>query len=217
MNFVRIKVGSKVGALAGFVSKPDGSIVGLSAFHVLSGSNRQIDPFDDIVDIRDEEQQKWVEFGITKEGIYSRGNATDRDFGVLDFAFFQLNPSLLERVEKNLNEIPISHFLEMKILTEMENEMVFGYSVINESRIVGQISKVFYTGSHNLFDAEIEIIEGSTEDGDSGILWKDANGRALLMHIRGNSDNNTFKSYGTFINRIIANNKLFEWETKQLA
>ncbi len=50
MSFKRICVGSKVGALSGFVSADNGTYFGLSAFNVLSGSNREIDPFDDKVE-----------------------------------------------------------------------------------------------------------------------------------------------------------------------
>ncbi|MHB1277929.1 MAG: hypothetical protein ACYC1Q_05985 [Bacteroidia bacterium] len=212
MNFTRICVGSKIGALTGFVSDDTGSWLGLSAFHVLSGSNRIIDPFDDKVEVFNRETGKWLQLGTTVDGRYYQGDGTDANFGILDFAFFQIFNSFKDRIKFNLTAIALSQYLADSNKADLANKHVFGYSVIDQMEVVGRIRKIYYIGQNNRFDVEIDMTNGRTNEGDSGMLWRDEYGHPLFMHIRGNSTNDSTKSYGTFLDRIVRDRTFYGYD-----
>jgi len=214
MNFKRICVGAKAGALTGFVSSDNGSYFGLSAFHVLSGSNRVIDPFDDKVEVFNMETNRWLQFGTTIDGRYYKGDGTINNFGILDYAYFDMFSTFKDRIKNNLTLINVSQFLYNINKLTLKDRIVFGYSVIDEKEIVGKLSNIFYEGPNNRFDVEIEITSGHTNEGDSGMLWRDEYNQPFLMHIRGNTNNNSTKSYATFLDRIIGHRTFYNYEER---
>lgn len=214
MNYKRICVGSKVGALSGFVSNDNGMYLGLSAFHVLSGSNREIDPFDDKVEVFNVETRRWLQLGTTIDGRYYKGDGSFNNFGILDYAYFEMFNSFYDRIKNNLIEEVLSHHLSSPNKLSLRNLPVFGYSVIDEKEILGRIANVFYQGNNNRFDLEIDVLEGHTHEGDSGILWKDEYGKPLSMHIRGNLANYSTKSYCTFFDRIIKERTFYIYDER---
>jgi hypothetical protein len=218
VNFNRILVGSNVGALTGFVRFPDNTLCGLSAFHVLSGSDRKIDPYDDIVEIRNTSSNRWLKFGYTVEGTFYKGKGADDDFGLLDFAYFEIYNSFIIRVRENLREIKLSEYLNLKPCSEMTGLKVFGYSAVDDKVVNGTIENIHFSSQANRYDVVIELENSFTQEGDSGMLWKDESGDALFMHLRGNSSNSATKSYASFMSRILKTEQsLFEYiDEKQL-
>lgn len=214
MNFERICVGSKAGALSGFVSSDHGNYWGLSAFHVLSGSNREIDPFDDIVEVFDLATSSWLQFGTTIDGRYYKGDGTVDNFGILDYAYFEMFSSFYDRIKQNLVNVALSQYLFSSNKSTLKEMQVFGYSVIEEREIKGRITNVFCQTQNNRFDVEIDISEGHTYEGDSGMLWRDENRQPILMHIRGNSANYSTKSYSTFFDRIIRERAFYIYDER---
>lgn len=218
MNFEKLCVSSNtVGALTGFVSFPDNSIVGLSAFHVLSGKDRTINPSDDIVQVFDHQINDWRPFGRTIKGTYSAGNGLLHDFGLLDFGYFELSMSDRNLIQTHRKPIHLSRYFFSGSYAPPVGLRVNAYSIMGECVIYGHITHVYFQGIRDKYDVVIEFDENSfTYQGDSGILWKDEFGDALCMHLRGNSTSNSTQSFSSFMNRILTNgNSLFEYSDEQ--
>jgi hypothetical protein len=215
MDYNRLLVGSNIGALTCFIGKSCNKIYGLSAFHVLSGENRIIDIDQDIVKIKDNSSGDWIEFGRTVEGRFSAGLGNRQNFGILDYAIFQIANPFIPRIQNQLKDLSLSRLLEYPDINGIKGKNVYGFSVTNENYVKGRIAEIFYENkSGQKFDAVIELAPNfSTNTGDSGMLWKDEAGEALFMHIRGNDLTNARFSFSTNVSRItkIYSSKLYEF------
>ncbi len=217
MNYRRIETSSQVGALTGYIVR-ENQLFGMSAFHVLIGSYGVNHPYGVSVRIRDTLNSEWINSGVTYWGFCFAGEGTMGNFGLLEYALFRVNNTLRQIIEPHLNPIHLSAELfnrdDFNHLIGLE---VFGYSVINDQRVEGFINSINYTGQQNRYDVEIYLTRGTLEEGDSGMLWKDALGNALLMHIFGNSRFNATKSFSTLMNRILSERFIYEYDNQLIA
>ena len=202
MNFKKLLVGSKTGNLTCFIATSPEKFYGLSAFHVLRGSDNSVSD-EEIVKIRNSQTSRWVQFGRTHDGRYYRGSAQYGDFGKLDYATFELMASFKPRIFNNIKKINLSEFLFFSDFNHIIGKKVFGYSVENNSWVSGEIKKIHHkVNDFKLFDVVIELDNSKfLYVGDSGMLWKDEKGNALFMHTDG-IDSISNISFCTFINRI---------------
>ncbi len=207
MSGLRVRVQNKAGSVTGFISRNGSTPLGLSAFHVLAGANRIIDIFSDTVQTLDK-NGSWQAIGRTLRGSLGRGSGIDNDFGIIDFAVFEGldDRALLQYLG---NEVVVHPANTLNNAQTLINQNVFGYSVIDAIRISGIVKQVHCSVGNLLFDISIEITNGYTHEGDSGMLWVDSNNRALAMHIHGNKNNYAKLSYGTFLHRIVGKDQFF--------
>ena len=206
-NFIKIRNGSKEGSLTSFAVDIDRVLYGLSAAHILLGENNYIDPYD-IIEREDIETKKWMEAGVLVKSIYSNGSKKISDFGTIDAGIFELNNLFKKKISDKLKPLLFSKYLEVNP-NNMIGETLYAYSIMQNKKIKGKIKNIFYITAEpypRKFDLEIESLDSKklTIDGDSGIIWKDKKGKAVAMHIHGDTSKNRF-SYSTFIDRITKN------------
>lgn len=195
MRFRRIEVGGCVGAITGFVER-NNIFYGLSAYHVLSGNDRQINPYEDIAYYYDSSNKNWKMFGHTYSGIFCQGN---NESGYLDYALIDIIPNIRDNIRVDLIRNNVITYNNILIGMPVKS-----YSVINEGDIFGIISGKNVKG----FDLSISL-NGTTHRGDSGLLWKDNYGNAISMHLRGNRADYADISYGSLLSRILNENDTF--------
>ncbi len=214
MNFFRLNVDNKVGCLTCFAQSSENSVLGLSAFHVLTGVNSLID--NDVVKTKNEKTYKWIKFGVAYDGRCWNGTGQHGDYGKLDYAIFKLYPFFLIKIKDNLKSISLSPLLDLSNPNNIEGQEVYGFSSTNKCFIRGKVSSVYHQVNQEIkFDTAIEVLDGMfVNEGDSGMLWRDKNGCALFMHTHSNKNNYGELSYGSFISRIPYTAKflLFEYQ-----
>ena len=196
--------GSSIGALTSYAVDIDGVLYGLSVAHVLLGENNDADPYD-IIKIKNTETKRWINAGVLIKAIYSNGLDKISDFGTIDAGIFELNNSFKKKILNKLKPLLFSNYLKANP-NDMAGKILYSYSPMQKKKIRGEIKNVCYRTSDQYprkFDLKIESLDARslTIKGDSGIIWKDRKGKAVAMHIRGNTSENRF-SYSTFIDRI---------------
>jgi hypothetical protein len=204
MNFVRIRNETSIGSIAAFALDVDGRLYGLSAAHVLLGENKDADPYD-VIKIRNTETNRWINAGVLVKSVYSNGLDMFSDFGAIDAGIFELNREFKNKIKNELKPLKHSKYLQGNPKA-LEGKTLYSYSPMQDKKIRATVEKLFYKTSNKFprkFDLVLENVDSGelTKKGDSGIVWKDASGRAVAMHIRGDKHTNRF-SYGTFINRV---------------
>lgn len=206
MEYQRISVDDLSGAITCFAIRGRGELLGMSAFHVLSGEDKQIDKvlYTDVVELQNNELGEWVSFGHTIEGEYFEGNRMDGDFGLMDYALFHLEKPFIDRIDKFKKPLNISKFLFEKNPSFLKGVEVFGYSVMYKKNVTGFIDRTHFSGIKHNYDIVIKLSGMDVlSEGDSGMLWRDEKGEALAMHIGGNDKYRASNSYSTLMDRIV--------------
>jgi hypothetical protein len=208
MRFQRLLVEDNIGTLTCFVSNSNNDFYGLSAFHVLRGNDNRVDDEDLIKILND--TGRWINFGKTKFGQYDTGKGQYGNFGKLDYAIFELNPSFKRRITNRLSPLMTSNLFNFNNIEHIIGTRVKAYSEENKTWIYGVIVDIHHKFNNlKLFDVLIQIDPGaSTYKGDSGMLWRDEFGDALFMHTNRNKIKGINYSYSTIISRITLPNNL---------
>lgn len=230
MRLERLRVGNKYGAITAYCQFPDGYFGGLSAAHVLQGSDGRLTPNDE-VEVWDAQNRVW-EIGPPGEKlIYEKGTGKNRGFGVIDTGLFPFNDVLNNRLQatSGLKPLALSPLLRNKAEQNLLGQHVFGFSVQYETRLVGKVVKVHEVVNLRnrktnrktgyACDVVIEILRANaTTKGDSGILWYDEDDHAFAMHFGGFKRRSGPKfAMATFMDRVFAayaKENLVWWQAK---
>lgn len=201
VDFVAIEAVGKNGILTCVGIKKVGGqdlLYGVSAAHVLLGANKKPDYTDRISIYNSSSSPSFSPAGITEKAIYINGIGEHPNWGILDAGCFLFNRKYREYLMPRI--VPLKRSSRLDRIESLENMNVYGYSVQNEERLKGVVEKAFVTVKNKTlkFDLAIRFVNGKTEEGDSGMLWKSQNGSAVAMHIYGNS----IYSFATIITRV---------------
>ncbi|WP_282111695.1 hypothetical protein [Maribacter stanieri] len=203
---------SEYGTVTCYCKSHDNRVFGITAAHVLFGTDRKVN-LQDIVEVQNIETGRWIKSGLVYKANFSNGFGSFSNWGTIDAGIFMLRKSFIDRIKLNLRPLRISPLLKDDPMA-LKGEILYSYSSFFNKKIKGKIVKVFYTygvDSHKnrpekqRFDILIESLDESqiTDSRDSGLLWTDKRGGAVAMHTHG-FGNKRF-SCSTFIDRIASN------------
>lgn len=201
-DLTAIRSFDKLGILTcfAFYSKPNVKrLYGISAAHVLLGKNRKVELNDTIDIYYSKNHLNWFkEAGLLEKAYFINGTGVFPEWGMLDAGSFLIRPQVSKLIMSKLT--PMKFSSKLKDLSLLKNTIVYGYAVQTDMLLKGVVSKVLVKSEKfNLnFDVQIRFINGTTNAGDSGMLWKTQNGTAVAMHVYGDNSN----SYSTLIDRV---------------
>jgi len=207
MNYHRITVGIKTGAVTAFASDPYGNLFGLTAAHVLAGGDNQVIP-QDTVRIWDN-FNNWIHCGNAFAKTWLMGRLHPNDYGIIDAGLFSINFRIQQCFANSLKPLGYSPWLNENPRRNLINRDVKGYSVSGQATLTPVLGKI--TGVQTMYnlhgnpvgcDLVISIKLGNTNEGDSGMLWLDTQGNALALHFAGAPGVNSITSLATFVNRV---------------
>lgn len=200
MRFNRLLVDDQIGALSAFATLGDNKLFGISANHVLSGSDGNLQTSDRVF-ARDLATGDWVDIGFGNIGYNFPGlQQPPWSYGVFDIGIFEIKVNRIPPI----NQLEINQSIQNGRYDELTGLHVFSYSVMDDRVISGIVSGVFMRSlSGTPFDLIIESDDGDylTKKGDSGVLWTDVEGAAIGVHIYGFNNPSKF-SYCVLIDRV---------------
>ncbi len=195
-DFIAIRSFDKLGILTCFAIFSKSGIIrlyGISAAHVLLGSDRMAGLKDAIDVFHSNEHLRWIEdAGLLEKAYFINGTGIAPELGLLDAGSFLIKPKVADLIKDRITKLKYSQ--------KLKNTIVYGYSVQSNLTLKAVVSDVIhYSSKFDLnFDLEISFMNGGTHEGDSGMLSRTQNGSAVAMHVYGDARH----TYTTFINRI---------------
>jgi len=198
------------GTLTCFVRTP-GDFHALSCAHVIWGRDKDPNSRDPI-EIHDPVQQLWKPLGDSIAGFREIGMGYAPEFGYLDAGLASISASSLKKALAHRTR-PRDVFPSPDgplNLTQIQNQHVYADSLVSQRRIEAVVTGVYVVHPSGMrFDLVIETPDRSpiTYPGDSGMLWMDAQDRAVAMHIMGEQgaiNQPSRVSLATFMYRIVS-------------
>jgi hypothetical protein len=193
-------------------AKTNGTYYGISCDHVIAGEDGIINAKDIL---RFWHENNWHEIGIGHQGYTTKGNGELPDFGVMDSGLIKINSSWLIEKLKSCKLLSYYNMKNEKSIFSLIGTRVTGNSFTGEvlnGLVTGVLQRPYDDRDSHSFYSDIVIESednsGLTLKGDSGLLWKDQNGKAIAMHIGGyNQNEETNRSstaVGCFICRLVS-------------
>jgi hypothetical protein len=150
-------------------------IFGMGCAHALDGQDGTI-ATPTTVRLWSDSLDNWVQIGVSQFGVQALGSGVPGDFGFLDAAVFDVrHPELLAAAA----ELP-----SIAPRRPMPGMTVYGIGAIEGARtghVLG-VEKVLYDLRS---DVVIEVEAPGTYRGDSGMLWRSAEGVPIAIHAYG--------------------------------
>ena len=152
--------------------------VGVTCAHALKGLDHDIFTRD-VVSLWSSELRRYVPVGHSELAVYSSGLGISADYGFSDAGTITLEDSLARRLHVGLKPLPI-----------WRGNTTGGDVVALGSRgpLRGQIHGVRAEMFGGFCDVGIRVANGGTRAGDSGLLWRNADGAAVGMHAWGSAE-----------------------------
>jgi hypothetical protein len=171
---IGVNVGNSTGTIGAFCRSPNGLFV-LTCAHVLGSTGS--DPLRAVpIQAWSSITQGWIPIGRTLFSVSGQGSGVHGDFGFLDAGLTTLeHPELVDRAQAATQITARSCTLGEIVRADGAAKGARQGSIVG----IEQILSDFWA------DAVIQVMSPGTFGGDSGMLWKDANGDALAIHAFG--------------------------------
>lgn len=208
----RIFDGTQVGTVGAFLRHSD-QFYALTCAHCITGPDGNVATSDPVAIDYPTPNTGAYDLGMTGQFIESRGTGRLPDFSDVDAGLIEISSELISNYAENRQNLEIYRppLSPSEIDKELINVPVQGWGGTANGYIYGQ---VLGTMVHLLMNDEIHYFDlciGNpplvelTHPGDSGLLWRLSDGRALAVHMAGDGYHPNYSklSYGYFASRLI--------------
>ena len=138
-----------------------------------------------MVQMYSESAGDYFDTGLSSRSVYARGDGVPGNFGFADCGLFELDdPSLAARgaSAQTASTVGEAESLLGKMLQGESALLVDGYPGAQRSaEVIGVHARI----DREMFDLVLRVDAPGTYAGDSGMLWKTAQGDAAAIHLRG--------------------------------
>lgn len=176
IRVTRLVVEGQTGTLTGFLKGEDDKIYGLSAYHVITAKQNLVKRPGQVTEMYFEELRKYCPVGNAFDGFYKYDEGMRTKY--YDYGRFIINTQLKDQIENCLTE--------NRSRIPQRGERVIGYSESGLRNVYGIIVEFNFEG----WDVVIRFEGSTTDEGDSGMLWRDVHGNAIALHCRREIHNN---------------------------
>ena len=194
--------GRSVGTLSCF-GLSDSAMFGVTCAHCLTGADgKHSTPT--MVSMYSGSAGRYVDAGESKRAFYDDGDALPGKFGFADCGLFTLkHPPLARRAAsaRSISTVTDPALLLGQTLYAESALVVDGFSEQRRAKVVGIYAKVH----GQLFDVALAVEAPGTFAGDSGLMWRTADGAAAAIHMRGEtSRHGSRRTVGMLASRVEA-------------